>query len=171
MDLLPTLNQALEYIEAHLTGTTTAGEVARAVGYSRFHFDRLFLEVVGETLALYMRRRRLSEAARELVTSGRAICDIALDYQFGSQEAFTRAFKRVFGLSPRAYRRRQRLTRFQPPIQLTPPRLARASTSPNRLWQAQSAGLHPARMAGTILFTHQASRFNRSPDRVHLVYW
>jgi AraC-like DNA-binding protein len=70
--------------------------------------------MTGETPAGYLRQRRLSEAARALVDSSQPILEIALDYQFNSQEAFTRAFHRRFRLTPNAYRHRRRLKRFQP---------------------------------------------------------
>jgi AraC family transcriptional regulator len=153
MDRLTTLNQALTCIEANLTQPFASGEMARACGYSRFHFDRLFLEVMGETAATYIRRRRLSEAARELVFSSREICDIALDYQFSSQETFSRAFRHMFGLSPLAYRRRGRLARFQPPVRLGLPRLA----------LIEGIGLRHVHAKGTILFAY-------SPAQVYLAY-
>ncbi len=61
----------------------------------------------------YVRKRRLAEAADELLDGSRRIIDIALDYHFQSQEAFTRAFKRSFSLTPHAYRKKgARLTMF-----------------------------------------------------------
>jgi AraC family transcriptional regulator len=96
---------ALAYIETHLTGPLTLQEVARAAGYSPFHFHRLFLAITGETPAAYIRRRRLSESARVLAQSGRRAVDVALEYQYDSQEAFIRAFRRAFGVTPGQYRR------------------------------------------------------------------
>lgn len=103
---------AITYLETHLTEPTTVEQAAAAAGYSRHHFSRIFLALTGLTPTSYLRKRRLSEAARELVTSSKRILDIALDYQFGSQEAFSRSFKQEFGLSPGAYRRRGRLHRL-----------------------------------------------------------
>ncbi|MEM7128195.1 MAG: GNAT family N-acetyltransferase [Chloroflexota bacterium] len=103
------INQSINYIESHLTEAATVEKVAAAAGYSRHHFSRLFLALTGLSPASYLRKRRLSEAARELVTSSRRILDIALDYQFGSHEAFARSFKQEFGVSPGSYRQRGRL--------------------------------------------------------------
>ena len=71
---------------------------------STWHFQRVFHEFVGETVGSYMRRRRLAESLSELKNSARKIIDIALDYQFGSTEAYSRAFRTEFGFSPREYR-------------------------------------------------------------------
>ncbi|MEZ4870498.1 MAG: GNAT family N-acetyltransferase [Caldilineaceae bacterium] len=106
------LNRAVYYMEENLTEPATVAAAATVAGYSRHHFSRTFLAVTGLTPTSYLRKRRLSEAARELVTSAKPILEIALDYQFGSQEAFTRSFKQEFGISPGSYRRRGRLHRL-----------------------------------------------------------
>jgi AraC-like DNA-binding protein len=110
MDRFDLINLAIAHMEQWLTQPITTTEVAAATGYSRAHLGRLFLEMTGETLAGYIRKRRLSEAARQLVTTRANILDLALDYQFESQEAFTRSFKRHFRLSPGAYRKRGRFS-------------------------------------------------------------
>ena len=119
------VNRAIALMEDNLTTATEPLRVAKAAGYSRFHFDRLFLATLGETPADYLRKRRLSEAARELVTTHKPLVEIALDYQFQSQEAFTRAFKRMFGISPGTYRKRGRLARAYPRITLRQRRMFR----------------------------------------------
>lgn len=67
-----------------------------------------------ETPGSYIRKRRLSEAVRQLLTSKSRILDIALDYQFDSQAAFTRAFRAMFAISPGSYRKRQWFARLTP---------------------------------------------------------
>lgn len=96
---------AIAYMEAHLKDSCLLRDVARAAGYSPFHFHRLFLAVTGETPAAFIRRRRLEESARELAEPGRRTLDVALAYQYDSQEAFIRAFRRHFGVTPGRYRR------------------------------------------------------------------
>lgn len=83
-------------------------EMSRAVGYSPWYCSTLFHRVCGCTLKSYAARRRLSQAALELRASPRRILDIALDWGFSSQEAFTRAFREAFGCTPAAYRRAPR---------------------------------------------------------------
>lgn len=79
-------------------------ELAQAVGYSEFHFIRLFREVTGLTPADYIRKRRLSEIAREIISSKRPISDIAFEYGFNSKENFTRAFKAEHHVLPTQYK-------------------------------------------------------------------
>ncbi|MCE7987166.1 MAG: GNAT family N-acetyltransferase [Caldilinea sp. CFX5] len=111
-DAIPQLKHAITHLENHLTAPTSITEAAASVGYSRYHFSRLFLAVTGITPVAYLRKRRLTEAARELAISSKRILDIALDYQFQSQEAFTRSFKQEFGVSPGFYRMQKRLRRL-----------------------------------------------------------
>ncbi|MCB0122539.1 MAG: helix-turn-helix domain-containing protein [Caldilineaceae bacterium] len=82
MSTLYPIQRSLHYIESHLTEPATVEQAAVAAGYSRHHFSRTFLARTGLTPASYLRKRRLSEAARALVTSSQRILDIALDYQF-----------------------------------------------------------------------------------------
>jgi AraC-like DNA-binding protein len=123
MDRFDLINLTIAHIEKWLMQPITTAEVAAATGYSRAHLGRLFLEMTGETLAGYIRKRRLSEAARRLVTTHASILDLALDYQFESQEAFTRSFKRLFRLSPGAYRKRGRFAGAFLRITLSRPRI------------------------------------------------
>ncbi|TYP68099.1 helix-turn-helix domain-containing protein [Paenibacillus methanolicus] len=99
-----TVNQTLSYIERHLTHMLRPDDLAREGRFSKRHFDRLFLAAIGRTAANYVRDRRLARAAAELAHTRKGILDIALEYHFQSQEAFTRAFKKAHGLTPGQYR-------------------------------------------------------------------
>jgi AraC family transcriptional regulator len=123
MEYMHPINCAIDYVEANLTQEIDLSEVAAAAGYSPFHLSRLFRTVIGETPGGCIRKRRLCEAARQLLISRRRILDIALDHQFCSQAAFTRAFRATFGISPGAYRKRGRLARLTHRITLRQPRL------------------------------------------------
>ncbi|HNW32031.1 MAG TPA: AraC family transcriptional regulator, partial [Caldisericia bacterium] len=92
IDYIDKMQDAIDFMEAKLKEDIRLNDVAFEVGFSSFHFHRIFLANVGETVTEYMRKRRLSEAARELMETDHRILDIAVDYQFESQEAFTRAF-------------------------------------------------------------------------------
>lgn len=101
--------RALDYIEDNLRSPLTLESVARQAGFSLWHFQRVFTALVGEPLGSYVRRRRLTAAADELRGSSRRILEVALDYQFESHEAFTRAFKATLGCTPGAFRRNRQL--------------------------------------------------------------
>ncbi|MEQ9363044.1 MAG: helix-turn-helix domain-containing protein [Leptospirales bacterium] len=96
---------ALEYIEERLRQALRIEDAALIARYSPYHFWRVFHGLTGETPGDYIRRRRLTCAARELTGGSRRILDIALDWGFDSQAAFTRAFKLQFRRPPAAYRR------------------------------------------------------------------
>lgn len=105
MEYLAKVQNAIDYIEAHLTDDITIGQVAEAASFSLFHFHRIFLAMVGESITEYIRKRRLTEACLALKETDKRIIDIAFDYQYQSQEAFTRAFTRLYGLTPGKYRK------------------------------------------------------------------
>ncbi len=96
--------RAIHFIEANLKEDIRLDDMAREASYSRFHFARMFTELTGEAPGSYLRRRRLEEAASEILAGG-IILDIALDYHFGSQEAFTRSFKTHFLTTPGTYKK------------------------------------------------------------------
>lgn len=100
------IEEAIQYIEYRLKQPLHASEVAKSVHLSYYHFHRVFQVMTGETPGNYIRKRRLTEAALELLSSRRPILDIAVEYQFESQEAFGRAFKKLFGISPSKFRSR-----------------------------------------------------------------
>lgn len=99
------IQAAIDHIEAHLQGCIDIHDLAYSVGYSASHFQRMFHALVGDTVAEYIRRRRLTEAFWHITGEKRRIMDIALDYGFESHEAFTRAFKQCFGITPAECRR------------------------------------------------------------------
>ena len=92
-------------ILAHEEETLTLQRLSRDMGYSAYHATRKFREIAGMPLRDYLRRRRLAFALKEVRDSDRALLDIAVDYGFSSHEAFTRAFKALYGVTPGAYRR------------------------------------------------------------------
>jgi AraC family transcriptional regulator len=99
-------SRAIWYVESHLSGDLSLEAVAGAVGVSRFHLSRAFSMTTGCALASYVRARRLSLAARTLGGGAPDILAVALDSGYGSHEAFTRAFRQQFGLTPDQLRER-----------------------------------------------------------------
>lgn len=104
MHQIRAIQHVLELIEEELTGPLRLEALARHACMSLWHFQRTFTAMVGEPAGSYLRRRRLTEAARVLRHSDRTILDVALEYQFESHEAFTRAFKTELGVTPSAWR-------------------------------------------------------------------
>jgi|SRR5579872_6888856 len=96
--------KALWYIESHLGETLTLDEISAIGGVSRFHMVRAFAAATGFSVMRYVRARRLTEAARALAAGAPDILSLALDADYGSHEAFTRAFRDHFGLTPEAVR-------------------------------------------------------------------
>ena len=93
-----------EFLEQNLFEPLTADDLAAAAAMSLRSLQRHFAESVGESLASYVRGRRLTHAARQLVMGHPDILGLALDCQFGSHEAFTRAFRRHYFMSPSEFR-------------------------------------------------------------------
>ncbi len=95
------VNRVMDHIEAHLDETLDLYALAGIAQLSPFHFHRLFQALTGETLADRVRRRRLEVAAgRLLMRPDSTALRIALDVGFNSAEAFTRAFRAHFGVTP-----------------------------------------------------------------------
>ncbi len=107
----PRIAQAVRLMERTPATTTRLEDIAVHVGLSPFHFQRYFLDVMGETPSAYMRRTRLDRAAMNLQMSDEPVTRIAINAGYASHEAFIRAFHRQFGQVPtqyRAYAQRQR---------------------------------------------------------------
>jgi AraC family transcriptional regulator len=105
--------KALWYIESHFATAITLDDVASVSGVSRYHISRVFAVATGHPVMRYIRGRRLTEAARKLATGrdgAEDILAVALEYGYGSHEAFTRAFREQFGVTPETVRAARALT-------------------------------------------------------------
>ena len=99
--------QTTQYIESHLKQPLSVLDLSRETGYSLFHFIRLFQGVTGLTPGDYIARRRISEAARDILSNPkRTFHEISLDYAYNDYETFTRAFKRLLHTTPTHIRHR-----------------------------------------------------------------
>jgi len=97
----------IDYIEEHLDEKLDLESLARVSGYSKYHLHRMFVNIVGFPVHTYVKRRRLTEAARLLIFTDKSIMDIALFSGYETQQSFTIGFKKLFKLSPQAFRKRQ----------------------------------------------------------------
>ena len=92
--------KALWFIESHFASDVSLAEISAIAGVSRFHMVRAFGVTTGRSVMRYVRGRRLSEAAKVLAKGAPDILMVALDAGYGSHEAFTRAFRDQFGVTP-----------------------------------------------------------------------
>lgn len=104
------VRKALWFVEGHLEDDRLSLDtIAAACGVSGFHLTRAFGAVLGVPLMRYVRGRRLSDAAKALAAGAEDILALALAAGYGSHEAFTRAFREQFGLTPEQLRARGNL--------------------------------------------------------------
>ena len=103
------VEKALWFVESNSKSDLSLDDVASSCGLSRFALTRAFGPATGQSVMGYVRGRRLTEAARALAAGAGDILAVALDSGYGSHEAFTRAFRDHFGLTPEAVRAQGRL--------------------------------------------------------------
>lgn len=115
MDWIKRLNNAIDYIEEHLTEEIDFESVARVALCSSYHFQRMFSYMAEMTISEYIRRRRMSRAAVDLI-SGDKVIDVALKYGYGSPTAFNRAFKTIYNVSPSEMKNSQKVIKSFTPI-------------------------------------------------------
>lgn len=120
MDHYSHIQRALNFIEENLAYDIRPLDIARAAGYSEYHFLRLFKETVGLTPADYIRKRRISEIVRHMSEEKRPISDIAFAFGFNSKESFIRAFKREHGILPTEFRKAQNSLKLYDRVLLCP---------------------------------------------------
>lgn len=102
---LEQIQRVVDYIEENLSQSITLQNIADEADFSMFYFHRMFRHTVGETITEYIRKRRLTLASWELLSNEKSILEIAFEFNYESQEAFTRAFKRMYGTTPGKYRK------------------------------------------------------------------
>lgn len=100
LDTLSNMNNALTYIEEHLTEEIDYSEVSKIAYCSEYHFKRMFSFLAGIGLSEYIRRRRLSLAAIDLKDTNLRIIDVAVKYGYNSADSFSRAFHSLHGILP-----------------------------------------------------------------------
>ena len=116
MDMLKHLNDAVAYIEDHLDEELCMDALARIACVSADGFSRYFSYMTGVTIHEYIRRRRLTLAAYDLRQSGAKVLDVALKAGYNSADAFTKAFVRQHGISPKEARNPACPLKVYPPV-------------------------------------------------------
>ncbi len=110
------LSAALSYIEEDLISGVTPEQCAEKCGYSLSNLQKLFRCVFHIGISDYISRRRLTLAAGELIETDGSVLDIALKYGYNSHEVFTRAFMRLWGVSPSKFRKSSRFSEIFPKL-------------------------------------------------------
>ncbi|MDR7161369.1 AraC family transcriptional regulator [Arthrobacter sp. BE255] len=113
--MIAVLNQVLGYIEDHLTEEIDVAGLTGSLGTTEYHVRRMFSSLAGMPLSEYIRRRRMTVAAADVI-GGRDLLGTALRFGYGSTEAFSRAFRAVHGVSPADVRRDGGPLRTQPQL-------------------------------------------------------
>ena len=100
MSFLEQLNDSIAYLEDHMTGEIEIEEAAKRTFTSMYHYQRLFHMVTGITVAEYVRKRRLTLAAKELQQGKKKVLEVALTYGYQTPESFSKAFAKLHGVTP-----------------------------------------------------------------------
>lgn len=116
MNWLDGFNKVVAYIEAHLEEEMDYDKIADIFGYSSYHFQRLFMLISGVSLAEYVRSRRLSKAAEDLLDPNTKVIDIAYKYGYSSPNSFNRAFKAMHGVSAKDVKKQETTIKAFPPL-------------------------------------------------------
>lgn len=119
MEWLKNLNNAIKYIENNLDKEISYDEAARIACCSTYYFQRMFTYVAGISLADYIRRRRMTQAAFELQRTNKKVLDIAITYGYTSPTSFHRAFQSVHGIRPAAAKHFGSMLNVYPPIEFS----------------------------------------------------
>ena len=168
---MDTVQKALWYVETHSRQSLTLERVASAIQVSPYHLTRAFAAVMGTPLMRYVRRRRLSEAAKQLSVGATDIMAVAIDHGYSSHEAFSRAFKEEFRVTPESVRSRGNFNN----LALTEP-IAMSTTLAPQLEAPRIETLPRKRLAGIVdrydfeTATGLANQWQRfAPYRGHIV--
>ena len=114
--MIAALNRLVDLVEKHLTEDVDVNELARSLGTTEYHLRRMFSSLAGMPLSEYVRRRRLTVAAADVVRGDGDLLSIAVRHGYGSTEAFGRAFRAVHGAGPGDVRRDGGPLRTQPQL-------------------------------------------------------
>ncbi|MDQ8203056.1 AraC family transcriptional regulator [Pelagicoccus sp. SDUM812003] len=112
MHTVRSIQKSLDLIEERLAEPVSLPELAQVAAMSLRHYQRTFSALVGEPVGRYLRRRRIAAAAKRLFDHQGTLLDLALEFQFESHEAFTRAFKAELGVTPSDWREGRGSIRF-----------------------------------------------------------
>lgn len=160
------LQGALDYIDLNIKSELSAAEISQSVGYSAFHFTRVFARIIGVPVMTYVTWRKLQYALSDLAR-GEKVVDVAMDYGFETHAGFTKAFKHRYGFPPSMCRLR---------LSVESPAKARVAQLKNIFFGGNSMNPHiievtpfyavgyPTRHTGSIKTTGDAPTFWNTLD-------
>jgi len=105
MNSFPRVKAALEYIDNNLDETISFEIIAGLFHFSPYYFHRMFSAIVGKTITVFIRDRRLEKACVLISETQRTIMDICLECGFNSAQSFSRVFRNSYGMTPVEYRK------------------------------------------------------------------
>lgn len=120
MNYYEILNKIVEEIEDNLSEKINYNDLAKIAGTSSYTLQRIFVFLTDITLTEYIRKRRLSKAAEELLSTDIKIIDLAMKYQYDSPISFSNSFKKMHGISPQNLRKSRLSLKTFPKIEFKP---------------------------------------------------
>lgn len=118
MDKIAVISDVLEYIETNLTEDIKTDDIANQLLFSKSSIEKLFKFATNISIKDYTIRRRMSKAAKDLENSDITLLDLAMKYGYGSNEAFSRAFRSVWMINPSEYRKNPNHFELFPAVKL-----------------------------------------------------
>ncbi len=100
MELLESMNSVIEYVESHICDDITSEDIEKIVSHRIVDFNKVFLAITNLTINDYIRKRRLTLAAQDLIKSDMTVLECALKYGYTSPDSFTRAFRQLHDINP-----------------------------------------------------------------------
>lgn len=114
MNWSESISRSIEYIENNLTNNITLEDISNYAYISPFYFQKGFALLCGYSISEYIRNRRLTLAASDLLSTNERIIDIAIKYGYDSPDSFTKAFTRFHGSTPTSVRKGGNIKEFVP---------------------------------------------------------
>lgn len=118
MEWTECISNAILYIEENITEDITIKDIAEQVFVSPFYFQKGFTLLCGFTVGEYIKKRRLTLAGGELISTDQKIIDIAIKYGYSSPDSFTKAFIRFHGVTPVSVRKGETMIKSFAPLKI-----------------------------------------------------
>lgn len=118
MEWSESISKAINYIESHITEELTIADIAEQAIISPYYFQKGFSMLCGLTVGEYVKKRRLTLAGCELISTDKKIIDIALEYGYDSPDSFTKAFLRFHDATPTAIRKGEAMIKSFAPLKI-----------------------------------------------------